>query len=261
MVFEEYEFAAYRRCIGASSSDRLLRPSAHDLQGPALNAYNDIAGIFGDVEASGPSSPGPAEAVLVVDSGYSHTTVTPIYRGRPIQQAIQRLDVGGKFLTNYLKEILSIRQMDIRSETHMTNAMKEDVCFISHDFRGHLDRTKHGTDEDRSVVVDYVLPDYTARSRGEMRYHDPLKWKQMRMMGFFQNEEGERESFLKLGTERFSVPELFFNPKDVGLNQPGLPQMVMRSLSKVPTGLWPVMLANVLVVGGNLKIDGFMSRL
>ena len=184
-----------------------------------------------------------------------------MYQGRPIQQAIQRLDVGGKFLSNYLKELLSIRQMDIRAETHMTDVMKEDVCFISHDFRGDLERTKHGTDKDSSIMIDYVLPDYTTRSRGEIRPHELLRWKQMRMMGFVQNEDGERESFLKLGTERFAVPELLFNPKDVGINQPGLPQTVMRSLSKVPTGLWPVMLANILVVGGNAKIEGLMGRL
>ncbi len=66
---------------------------------------------------------------------------------------------------------------------------------------------------------------------------------------------------MTLGNERFTLPELLFHPGDVGMNAPGLPETVMQSLSGLPTGLWPVMLANIVVIGGNAKIDGFMSRL
>ena len=225
-----------------------------------MNAFNDTAHIFGDSEVPRSNISGPVEALLVIDSGYSHTTVTPIYRGRPIQQAVQRLDIGGKFLTNYLKEVLSIRQMDVRAETHMVNLLKEGTCFVSHDFRADLERVKRGPLKS-DIVVDYVLPDYTTRMHGEMRPHDPLNWKQMRTMGYVQNAEGEREAILKLGSERFSIPELFFHPRDVGLNQPGLAEMVLKSLSKVPTGLWAIMLANVYVVGGSSLFPGYVDRL
>jgi actin-related protein 6 len=69
------------------------------------------------------------------------------------------------------------------------------------------------------------------------------------------------DNYMTLGNERFTVPELFFNPGDLGMKQAGIHEIVMQSLSKLPPGLWPVMLANILVVGGNAKIPGFVERL
>ena len=66
---------------------------------------------------------------------------------------------------------------------------------------------------------------------------------------------------MTLANERFTVPELLFSPGYVGMKEEGLPGTVMQSLSGLPPGLWPVMLANILVVGGSCKIDGFMARL
>ena len=200
------------------------------------------------------------EALLVIDSGYSHTTITPLYHGRPIQQALQRLDIGGKFLTNYLKDVLSIRQLDVRAEMYAIDRLKEEACFVSRDFRADLDKVKNEPTKS-GIVQGYVLPNYTTRTRGELRPHSPLDWKQMSTLGYVTNADGERDALIKIGNERFTMPELFFNPKDVGLNQPGLAELVMKSLSKVPTGLWTAMLANVYVVGGNSLFPGFVNRL
>jgi len=41
---------------------------------------------------------------LVIDSGFSSTTVVPIFDNFPIYNSIKRVDIGGKLLTNYLKE-------------------------------------------------------------------------------------------------------------------------------------------------------------
>lgn len=47
--------------------------------------------------------------VVVVDSGYSFNHIIPYFNGRPIRQLIMRIDVGGKALTNYLKDVVSYR--------------------------------------------------------------------------------------------------------------------------------------------------------
>ena len=59
--------------------------------GPSLNAYHDIQYLYGALPREPVSSAIPAECLLVIDSGYSHTTVTPFYKGRPLQPAIRRL--------------------------------------------------------------------------------------------------------------------------------------------------------------------------
>lgn len=81
----------------------------------------------------------------MIDSGFSHSTVTPLYKGRPVQQAIRRLDVGGKLLTNFLKELLSIRHYNLMNEEHLVNEAKEKICFVSNAFNQDLEQTWKGT--------------------------------------------------------------------------------------------------------------------
>ena len=195
--------------------------------------------------------------------------MTPLFKGRPIQQAIRRLDVGGKFLTNYLKELISIRHYNMLDETYVMNEIKEKVCYVSEDFKRDLDRTWKGTSarrkkalaHEQEIAVDYVLPDYNSHKHGFMRPHDPSLTARMRKMGSMAGAGDAVEDYMTLRNERFMVPELLFNPGDVGMMQAGLPATVLQSLSGLPPGLWPAMLANILVVGGNSKIEGFMSRL
>jgi len=44
---------------------------------------------------------------LVVDSGFSSTTIVPIFDNFPVYNSIKRVDIGGKLLTNYMKESVS----------------------------------------------------------------------------------------------------------------------------------------------------------
>ncbi|KAI4225254.1 MAG: hypothetical protein L6R36_004042 [Xanthoria steineri] len=252
VVFEEYEFASYSRHIG-----------------PSLNAYHDIQALFGEPPRASHLPAVPAECLLVIDSGFSHSTVTPLYKGRPVQQAVRRLDVGGKLLTNYLKELLSIRHYNLMNEEQLVNDAKEKISFVSDSFGQDLERTRKGMSKkgreaqasDADVVVDYVLPDYNAGVHGYMRPHDPSLAAKVKKMGAMANPGGVVEDFMTLGNERFAVPELLFNPGDVGMKEAGLPETVLQSLTGLPPGLWPAMLANIVVVGGNCLIDGFMERL
>jgi actin-related protein 6 len=203
--------------------------------------------------------------MLVVDSGYSHTTVTPVFRGRPLQSAIRRLDVGGKFLTNYMARLLSLRHFDMRNETHIVNEMKESVCFVSDDFKSDLERTWKGTRGDRRadfasgvLAKDYVLPDFHTKHKGVVLDYDPARHVKARKLAAGRQAD---EDVLTLRNERFAVPEIIFNPNDVGMRQPGLGDVIKESLDALPIGLWPGLLANIFVVGGNSLLPGFINRL
>lgn len=234
-----------------------------------MNAWNDINSIFGyppHQVVDGVLH--PAECVLVVDSGYSHTTVTPVYKGRPLQRGIRRLDIGGKHLTNYLKEMVSMRQYNMVDETHIMNDVKEAVCFVSPSFTADMEtvwknKGKGGhSDNSDGLVVDYVLPDPTARKKGYVRSHDPLiNSKKRKSLLSGSSVETSSEDFLVLGNERFTVPEILFRPDDIGMKEAGIPELIGQSLSVLPTGLHPAFLANILVVGGNALIPGFIHRL
>ncbi|KAK3942625.1 Actin/actin-like protein [Diplogelasinospora grovesii] len=248
MVFEEFGFASYYRGIG-----------------PAFNAYQDVQDMFRTPRAPDPIVELPAEVVLLVDSGYSHTTVTPILQGRPLHPAIRRLDVGGKLMTNYLTRLLSVRHFDMRNDTYIVNEMKEAACYVSLDFKGDLEKTWKGTRGERresyltgaGIAKDYVLPDSHTRFHGVVRDYEPAATsKARRLAGGVSTED-----IITLRNERFAVPEVLFHPPDIGMRQPGLADLVMQSLSVLPVGLWPGLLANMVVVGGNALFDNFIQRL
>ena len=56
--------------------------------------------------------------------------------------AMHRLDVGGKLLTNYLKELLSFRQFDLMGETYITNDVKEWCCYVSTNYDADMELSR-----------------------------------------------------------------------------------------------------------------------
>lgn len=203
--------------------------------------------------------------MMLIDTGYSFTTVTPILKGRPLQSAIRRLDVGGKLLTNYLTRLLSLRHYDMRNDTYIVNDIKEKTCYVSLDFKDDLDKTWKGTRGERreaymtgaGIAKDYVLPNFHTRTQGIVRDYDPtLTAKQRKLAHATSNED-----VLTLRNERFVIPEILFSPSDIGMQAPGLADLVCQSLQALPVGLWPGLLANIYVVGGNAQFDGFIQRL
>lgn len=50
-----------------------------------------------------------------------------------------RVDVGGKLLTNNLKELVSFRQWDMMEQTYIVNDVKEKCCYVSESFDQDLE--------------------------------------------------------------------------------------------------------------------------
>lgn len=160
-----------------------------------------------------------------------------------------------------------MRQYNMVDETYIMNEVKEASCFVSNDFAGDMEKTwkagrKRQTGAEEGVVVDYVLPDPNSGKTGFMRPHDPLLHAKKKKGALSSlSAEVPSEDVLVLGNERFAVPEILFTPGDIGMKQAGIPEIILQSLSALPPGLHHVFLANVLVVGGNALIPGFVERL
>ena len=57
--------------------------------------------------------------------------------GSVVLEAVKRVNIGGKLLTNLLKENLSFRQVNVQDCTFLVNQIKEKFCYLSLDvFRG-----------------------------------------------------------------------------------------------------------------------------
>lgn len=102
---------------------------------------------------------------LVIDMGYSFTHIIPFIKGKKVKEGIRRIDIGGKLLTNHLKEIISYRQLNVMDESYVINQVKEDACFVSQNFNDDM-KVARKKFPDNTIVQDYVLPDFTSIRRG-----------------------------------------------------------------------------------------------
>jgi len=60
-----------------------------------------------------------------------------------------------------------------------------------------------------------------------------------------------------MGNSRINVPEVLFNPSDIGIDQSGLPEMIMQCIQKTNPYLHPFLCNNILLTGGNTKFENF----
>ncbi|GMS84309.1 hypothetical protein PENTCL1PPCAC_6484 [Pristionchus entomophagus] len=187
-----------------------------------------------------------SRVVLVVDSGFSFTHVVPFLDGKIIQEGVVRMDIGGKLLTNQLKEWVSYRELNVVEETFVMNECKEDACFVSMQFDKDSEIARC-RGEENTMVREYVLPDFSTRQRGILR--EPVK---------AMEEEIQK---IRLNMERFSVPEALFNPSNIGINQMGVAECIVHSVCKCPENLREALLQNLYLIGGNIKFTNFQQRL
>jgi len=186
-----------------------------------------------------------SKSALVIDSGFSFSHIYPIVNSIPEKRAIQRIDVGGKVLTNYLKEQISGRYYDMMEETYLMNLVKERLCYVSTNYLQDLKSAEYA---DSPLFRDYVLPDYKHSKTGYL----------------LENTENVDEELqvLRLNNERIAIPELLFTPSDLGINQAGIAEASARTVltnikSPVSQG---ILLDTILLTGGNTKFKNFAQR-
>ncbi|XP_055048724.2 actin-related protein 6 [Misgurnus anguillicaudatus] len=187
---------------------------------------------------------------IVVDSGFSFTHIVPYCRGRKMKEGICRINVGGKLLTNHLKEIISYRQLHVMDETHVINQAKEDVCYVSQDFYKDMEIAQL-KGEDNTIMRDYVLPDFSSIKKG---FCKPLE--EMNFTGKYKTGE----QILRLNNERFAVPEMLFHPSDIGIQEMGIPEALVNSINNMPEEMQPHLYKNIVLTGGNTLFPGFRDR-
>ena len=103
MVFEEFGFRSY-----LAQPAQALSLRAWGRQRPDLAASRARTG-------------------LVIDAGFSFTHAVPVADGRVLSGGVRRINVGGKALTNFLKELVSYRRAAARSGCLLAPAHKHAI--------------------------------------------------------------------------------------------------------------------------------------
>ncbi len=66
---------------------------------------------------------------------------------------------------------------------------------------------------------------------------------------------------IKIGAERFRAPEILFEPELIGLEYPGVHQMVVDAINRTDMDLRKNLFGNVVLSGGTTLCKGFPDRL
>lgn len=102
---------------------------------------------------------------------------------------------------------------------------------------------------------EYILPNGSTRLKGSVR---EVRFAHSQLAS---DDLTTDDQVLLMNNERFSVPELLFNPQDVGLDVCGLADTIAASINSCAPALHPFLWANILCVGGNVCFPNFKERL
>ena len=163
---------------------------------------------------------------LVVDSGDGVTHIVPIYEGFALTHAINRVDLGGRDITEYLRRLLRQRGYSLVSsaEREIVRDIKEKLCYVALEPEKEMKLAEKVTE----MQKEYVLPD------------------------------GEK---VVIGAERFLAPEVFFNPGVIGMEATPLDESIVDSIRKCDVDLRRELYANIVLSGGSTMFPGLNERL
>ncbi|KAI3775442.1 hypothetical protein L1987_50018 [Smallanthus sonchifolius] len=222
-----------------------------------------------------------AQCSLVVDVGFSFTHAAPVFQNFTVNYGVKRMDLGGKALTNYLKELVSYRSINVMDETFLIDDVKEKLCFVSTDVARDLQIARR-RGSDNHFRCTYVLPDGITHTKGFIK--DPIEAQRYLTLSEdgelphseetdeadqteAKNKPSERNKVdltkneFSLSNERFLVPEMIFRPADLGMNQAGLAECIVRAINSCHPHLHPVLYESIILTGGSTLFPGFTKRL
>lgn len=159
---------------------------------------------------------------VVLDSGDGVTHVVPVYEGFAVPHAVNRIDIAGKNVTNYLQLLLrrSGKVFQTSSEIELVRIIKEQCCVVAFN--------PPEQEKQRQTAFSYVLPD---------------------------------GSVLEMGPETFRAPEVLFQPELIGSEERGVHDCLVRSIMNTDIDLRKTLFSQIVLAGGSTLFPGFGDRL
>lgn len=160
----------------------------------------------------------------VLDSGDGVTHSVPVYEGFAMSHSIQRMNLAGRDVTNYLQLLLKRQghNFETSSEFEIVREIKEKLCAVKYD---PINETE---EEKKYATQEYMLPD------------------------------GQK---FKVGKAFYQAPEVLFRPYLTGKEYNGIHDVLVKSITKADLDLRQTLFQNVVLSGGTTVLKGFGNRL
>jgi actin-like protein 6A len=178
-------------------------------------------------------------SALVIDSGYSNTSVTPVYEGYALISNAQRSPYGGDALTAILMQHLENQKIDIRPPWSF--------------------KKKNGSVVD--VPVNNMTKSYTKFSQKTIAEDIKHSIFQVPEMPSDKNPtistmtyELNTGKIVDIGGERFWMPEMLFK------QDRGISSTASDVLTKCDADIRKDLYTNIILTGGNTLLQGFAKR-
>lgn len=167
---------------------------------------------------------------IVLDAGDGVSHAVPVYEGFAMPSSIRRIDVAGRDVTEYMQMLFrkSGYVFHTSAEKEVVRAVKEKTGYIALEPRKEEKEWQSYGGKPEGKVVEYSLPD------------------------------GQK---IKVGAERFRAPEILFDPEIIGLEYPGIHQMVVDAINRTDMDLRKSLFGNIVLSGGATLTKGFGDRL
>jgi len=163
---------------------------------------------------------------LVYDSGDGVTHIVPVYEAFSLKHAIKRMNLAGRDLTHWMRDILCEAGANLSStgELEIVRDIKEKKCYVALDY----DEEMAAFDADDSKHTEYELPD------GEV---------------------------IKFGSQQIRCPEALFQPSFLGKDFPGVHQAAYDCVQMCDVDLRRELFGSVTLSGGSTMYPGINDRL
>ncbi|KAL8952526.1 MAG: hypothetical protein Q9222_001556 [Ikaeria aurantiellina] len=167
---------------------------------------------------------------VVLDAGDGVSHAVPVYEGFAMPNSIRRIDVAGRDVTEQMQ--LLFRKSGLvfhtSAEKEVVRTIKEKTCYVAPDPKKEEREWSQHNGRPEGKIVEHVLPD------------------------------GNK---IKVGSERWKAPEILFDPELIGLEYPGIHQIVVDAINRTDLDLRKSLFGNIVLSGGSTLCKGFGDRL